>query len=152
MSSKTILIVDDSITIQRMLKHTLQQVGYTVLTASSGALALNQIARTPVDLTIIDLSMPDMDGLELLQRLRNDETRGQLPVIMLTASGTNTDKSAAKNLGANAYLNKPVSSSELLETVAHTLVPAPVASTAPASSVSTTSFTTTITLMEQRSS
>lgn len=123
MQSKTILIVDDSITIQRMLKHTLQQVGYTVLTASSGAQALSQITQTPVDLTIIDLSMPDMGGLELLERLRNDGARSHLPVVMLTASSTNTDKSAAQNLGANAYLNKPVSSSELLETVANVLIP-----------------------------
>ena len=112
---KKILIVDDSATIQRMLKHTLQRVGYDVIAASSGRQALDQLAHTAFDLAIVDVSMPGMGGFELLQHIREDETQPHLPVIMLTASGDQADKRAAQRLGADAFLNKPVSSSELLD-------------------------------------
>ena len=127
---KTILIVDDSLTIQRVLRHTLQRVGYHVQGASNGAEALSHLVQAHAserlfDLAIIDLSMPDVNGFDLLQGLRRDDRFSRLPVIMLTGSGMLTDRTQAQEKGANAFLNKPVSSSELLDCVS-TVLGAPV--------------------------
>ena len=112
-----ILIVDDSVVIQRVLKHTLQRAGHDVRTASGGKRGLELLAQERSDLAIIDLLMPEMNGFELLQVFRQIENLHNIPVIMLTASGLSTDPDMAQNHGASAFLSKPVSSTELLDTV-----------------------------------
>jgi chemosensory pili system protein ChpA (sensor histidine kinase/response regulator) len=118
---KRILIVDDSLTIQRVLKHTLQRAGYDVTSLSSGSEAMDHLSQTMVDLAIVDLSMPEMDGITMVRKLRGDARAAALPVVMLTASGTNEDRAGAQDAGVNAFLTKPVSSSELLDTVGQLL-------------------------------
>jgi chemosensory pili system protein ChpA (sensor histidine kinase/response regulator) len=118
---KRILIVDDSLTIQRVLKHTLQRAGYDVTSLSSGSEAMEHLSQTMVDLAIVDLSMPEMDGISLVRNLRGDSRAAVLPVVMLTASGTLEDRAGAQDAGVNAFLTKPVSSSELLDTVGQLL-------------------------------
>lgn len=112
-----ILIVEDYPVTQRVLSLTLKNSGHDVHIANHGVEALAQLNREPVDLALVDIAMPEMDGLELLRQLRNDERYNALPVIMLTASGQDEDRATAINIGADGFLTKPTSSRELLETI-----------------------------------
>ena len=113
----TILVVDDYPVVQRLLRYTLEREGHVVLIASDGYQALDLLSESAVDLIIMDVAMPDMDGLELLQRVRAEDTFQSVPIIMLTASGQDEDRVVAREAGANEFLSKPASSHELLETV-----------------------------------
>jgi CheY-like chemotaxis protein len=113
-----ILVVDDNPVIQLMLSLMLKRNDQTVFTAASGREALELLERTNVDLAILDVNMPDMDGLTLLKQLRDDERYQSLPVVMLTASGREQVRLVAKQKGANGFLTKPTSSRELLDMVA----------------------------------
>ena len=117
----TILIVDDYPVARRILSHTLQRNGHVVIAAADGTEALARLDDTPIDLAIIDIAMPGMDGLTLLRRLRDRETQKSLPVIMLSASGQDDDRLTARELGAHDFLSKPASSHEILETVGRLL-------------------------------
>src|SRR5262245_12206466 len=117
----TILVVDDYPVIGRMLGVQLRRQGYQVVTALDGQEALDRLAEGPIDLVITDLSMPGMDGLELLRRLRARDRYRDLPVIMLTASGVSESAAAALSEGASDFLSKPVSSQELYEAVGRLL-------------------------------
>jgi CheY-like chemotaxis protein len=113
----TVLVVEDYAVTRRMLSYTLAQDGYTVVTAAHGKEALKRLAETPVDIAIVDIAMPEMDGLTLLRHLRANERYKRLPIVMLTASGQDADRIQAKAEGANDFLSKPTSSRELLDTV-----------------------------------
>lgn len=117
----TILIVDDYVVTQRMLSFTLQKEGYTTITAAGGREALQRLAETSVNLAIVDLAMPEMDGIALLRLIRAQEQFKHLPIIMLTASGEDQDRVIAKQAGADDFLTKPTSSRELIATVSHLL-------------------------------
>jgi CheY-like chemotaxis protein len=113
----TILIVEDYPVTQRVLGTTLRNEGYQVIIAAHGLEALDCLATTPVDLALVDIAMPEMDGLTLLHHLRSDARYARLPVVMLTASGQDEDRAQALSLGASGFLTKPASSQELLGTV-----------------------------------
>jgi CheY-like chemotaxis protein len=117
----SILIVDDYAVTQRVLGHILQHAGFTVYGAFNGVEALEMLDDVSVDLVISDIAMPEMDGLELLRRIRNHPELGDLPVIMLTASGQDEDRVLAEEAGANGFLTKPASSAELLDAVGNFL-------------------------------
>lgn len=117
----TILIVDDNATIQRVLKHTLKREGYEIFSAWNGLEACDFLSAEVVDLAIVDIDMPEMNGIDLLHHIRGDERLGNLPVIMLTASGLDEDRINAAAAGADVFLTKPTSSRELTETVAELL-------------------------------
>jgi CheY-like chemotaxis protein len=113
----TILIVDDYQVTLRVLSTQLRKYGYDVFTVGSAREALARLAETPIDLAILDIAMPEVDGLMLLRQLRADARYRMLPVIMLTASGLDHDRITAREAGANDFLSKPASSRELLDTV-----------------------------------
>jgi len=113
----TILVVDDYPVVQRLLRYTLERDGHEVFVTSDGFQALDFLSENTVDLIIMDVAMPDMNGLELLKRVRAEETFRDVPIIMLTASGQDEDRVEAGEAGANEFLSKPASSRELLETV-----------------------------------
>lgn len=117
----TILVVEDYLVAQRMYSHMLRKRGHTVVVADNGCTALEQLARTSIDLVVADLSMPEMDGVSLLQRIRADQRYHHLPVIMLTASGQEHDRLRARAEGASDFLTKPASSHEFIETIARHL-------------------------------
>ena len=117
----TILVVDDYAVTQRVLSFMLQRTEHKVLTASNGQEGLTTLAETPIDLAIIDVAMPIMDGLTMLKHLRADERYAEIPVIMLTASGVDHHRLEATEVGADAFLTKPASSQELTETVTRLL-------------------------------
>jgi len=125
---KTILIMDDNSTFRRLISHTLRRAGYRILSATNGAQGLEIMSEDPVDLVIADLAMPVMDGFAFLKEVRADPRWSKVPVIMLTASGIDQDRVAARAQGANGFLTKPTSSWELVETVKAALQQRPASS------------------------
>ena len=119
----TILVVDDYSTSQRLLGFILRQHNHTVVTAIHGLGALQQLAAIPIDMVITDLSMPEMDGLALLQELRADPRFRNLPVIILTGSAYEQDNVRAKAACATSFLTKPVEAQELIVMVNRLLTP-----------------------------
>lgn len=106
-----ILIVDDEPQIRRFLRIGLSANGYQVHEAENGAAAIQRTAQIHPDIVILDLGLPDMDGLEVLRRLREWATT---PVIVLSVRGSDRDKVDALDGGADDYLTKPFSTDELL--------------------------------------
>jgi len=109
--SETILIIDDEVQIRRLLEISLSSNGYKTLFASNGKEGLTAAATYTPSLIILDLGLPDIDGLELLVRLREWYTR---PIIVLTVRNSEDDIIYALDKGANDYLTKPFRSGELL--------------------------------------
>jgi two-component system, OmpR family, KDP operon response regulator KdpE len=109
-----VLIVDDEIQIRRFLQITLKANGYRVYETETGQEALAKAAQLRPDLIILDMSLPDIDGLEVLQRLREWT---KTPVIILSVRDTDRDKVSALDSGADDYLTKPFSVGELLARV-----------------------------------
>lgn len=105
----TVLVVDDSDTIRRMLRWVLSPVGVRVLEAANGELALGVLERESVDLILVDLNMPVMDGIELTRTVRSRTDLSGLPIIMLTTEQRDVDVQAALDAGASVYLTKPSS-------------------------------------------
>jgi two-component system, OmpR family, KDP operon response regulator KdpE len=106
-----ILVIDDEVSIRRLLGIVLEGAGHEVLSAEDASHGLHELALRKPDLLILDLGLPDMDGLEVLKRLR--EWTG-LPVLVLSARPDPADKVHALDLGADDYLTKPFDASELL--------------------------------------
>ena len=115
---KRILVVDDDkmnlVRTKRILEKT-----YDVLLAESGQDALDLLAREPIDLVLLDIEMPNMNGIETFERMKDDPA--EIPVIFLTASGDKEDVLDAIKLGAVNYLKKPFFPQELLKRVAKEL-------------------------------
>ena len=108
---KTVLIIDDEPPIRRLLGLTLEPAGYRVCEAETGQLGLQEAAAKRPDAIILDLGLPDMDGLTALKRLRE---WSQTPVLVLTVRNQEADKVAALDGGADDYLTKPFGTEELL--------------------------------------
>jgi two-component system KDP operon response regulator KdpE len=106
-----ILVVDDEERILNFLSAKLKASGYEVLTAPNGVKGLEQVQAQEPDLVVLDLLMPKMDGLEMLKQLR---TFSLVPVIILTAKGTDTDRIKGLKMGADDYLPKPFNPDELV--------------------------------------
>jgi len=106
-----ILIIDDEPQIRRLLRLTLDAHGYTVRDATTAGEGLQQVAMSRPDLVILDLGLPDMDGLEALRKLRE---WSQTPVIVLTVKNAEQDKVDLLDAGANDYITKPFGMGELL--------------------------------------
>jgi len=114
-----VLLADDSMSVRRLAQHLLQSQGYRVQTAADGLEALQALesAQEIPALLIADIEMPDMDGMELLRRVRADRRFKQLPVVMLTAHSAGPVSQKAIDMGAQAFLTKPYSPSDLLAQV-----------------------------------
>ena len=121
MKSGTILIVDDETNIRLMLRTTLQSVGYTVRQAANGREAIEAVEREVPDLMILDLSMPLLDGLGVLQELKDLGLEEKPRVIVLTAYGSVSMAVKATRLGAVDFLEKPVLPDEVREAVMNAL-------------------------------
>jgi two-component system KDP operon response regulator KdpE len=110
MTEPLVLAVDDEPGILRLIKLELTTQGLRVITANGAEEALRAAEEQQPDIALLDIIMPDMDGLELMRRLRE---RGPLPVILLTAKGSETDKVRGLEMGADDYVAKPFSPDEL---------------------------------------
>ncbi len=104
--SSTILLVDDEESIQKLLAYPLEREGYRVLQARDGEEALARFASERVDLVVLDIMLPKLDGLEVCKRLRAES---EVPIIMLTARDDELDKVVGLELGADDYITKPFS-------------------------------------------
>ena len=113
-STFNILIVDDEVDILKLLSYNLKKAGFGVLEAKDGPEALElAFAKTP-DLIILDIMLPNMDGTEVLKRLKREPCASTIPVIMLTAKGEEVDRIVGLELGAEDYITKPFSPRELV--------------------------------------
>jgi DNA-binding response OmpR family regulator len=104
--SSTILLVDDEDSIQKLLTYPLEREGYRVLQARDGQEALRRFASERIDLVVLDIMLPKLDGLEVCKRLRAES---EVPIIMLTARDDELDKVLGLELGADDYITKPFS-------------------------------------------
>jgi DNA-binding response OmpR family regulator len=104
--SATILLVDDEESVQKLLTYPLERDGYRVVHARDGDEALARFDAENVDLVVLDVMLPKLDGLEVCRRLR---TRSTVPIVMLTARGDELDKVLGLELGADDYITKPFS-------------------------------------------
>jgi two-component system KDP operon response regulator KdpE len=109
-----ILVVDDDPQLLRAIRPTLAARGYEPHTAESGEAALDQFGRLRPDVVLLDLGLPDIDGLAVIRRIRE---RDETPIVVLSARGEERDKVAALDLGADDYLTKPFGLDELLARV-----------------------------------
>lgn len=114
MNHGTILLVDDEAEIIKLMQVFLQNEGYRLLTASDGKQALEWIEKESVDLIILDVMMPVMDGLQACMKIREEH---QMPIILLSAKGQEIDKITGLSLGADDYVTKPFSPLELIARV-----------------------------------
>ena len=111
MTNKNILIAEDDADIVELLSLYLTGEGYTVFSAENGPQALERIGSTKIDLAILDIMMPEMNGYDVLKRIRESHN---FPVIMLSAKELDTDRILGLNLGADAYLTKPFNPLEVV--------------------------------------
>jgi DNA-binding response OmpR family regulator len=110
-SKPTLLIVDDDLDLCAMLVEYLTPEGFVTTTAATGTAVLEALARTPVDLVVLDVMLPELSGFEVLRRIR---AVSRVPVIMLTARGEEVDRVVGLEMGADDYLAKPFSPRELV--------------------------------------
>lgn len=110
---KKILLVDDEVDILEFLKYNLEQEKFEVLVSSNGKDALKNIEQNP-DLIVLDIMMPEMDGFELYQKIKNEKKYQHIPIIFLTAKSGETDEIKGLDLGASDYIQKPVSPKKLI--------------------------------------
>jgi len=111
---KTILVVDDEPKMIKLARDYLAQAGYNVVTASDGATAVSASRTAKPDLIVLDLGLPKLDGLDVTRAIRKDSN---VPIIMLTARGEESDKLVGLELGADDYMTKPFSPKELVARV-----------------------------------
>lgn len=125
MESRTFLVVDDSATIRQLLTLTLRKFNgggqLKIIEATDGREALEKVRMAHYDLVLTDIKMPNMDGLEFLNRVRNELENKTLPIVIISTKGEEEDVARGMALGATAYLTKPVSAPKLLETIGRIL-------------------------------
>ena len=121
MKKNRVLAVDDEVHIAHLVKINLERAGYEVRTAGDGEEALDLITQEVPDLVILDVMMPRMSGFDVLRKLKSDAGTRDIPIMMLTARGSDTDSSDALLLGVDVYLTKPFSPTELLAFVSRIL-------------------------------
>jgi DNA-binding response OmpR family regulator len=120
MTSK-ILVIEDDPSALRFTAYALVQVGYQVLTAANGVDGLKMAQEEKPDLVVLDVLLPGMDGFELCHRLRNADATAQLPILMLSVKGRESDRNTGLEAGADHYLVKPVGPAELVASVGRLL-------------------------------
>jgi len=113
----SVLVVDDDPDVCDLVTYKLEQSGFDVRRASDGDAALREVAKKVPDLVLLDVMMPGVSGLEVLERWRKDEATAAMPVIMLTAKAQENDVERGFELGADDYVIKPFSPRELVRRV-----------------------------------
>ncbi len=118
MEDYKILIVEDSPTMRQLISFALKRLKNSrIVEASDGVDGLKKLSQDSFNIIITDINMPVMDGLKLVSLVRKDPTYKETPIIIITTEGAQEDKDRAMALGANTYITKPISGSQVLETV-----------------------------------
>jgi len=110
---KVILVADDSSTVRKFVSFSLALENFQIITAVDGMDALEKISRNTVDLASVDLTMPNMDGFELIRAIRNSPDLKTLPVIILSSETSEKSKQLGRDAGADAYLEKPFNANRI---------------------------------------
>ena len=108
-----ILVVEDDPDIARLIGHYLEKAGHQVDVLSSGKAVMPSVRKNPPDLVVLDLMLPELDGLMICQAMRTDPQTAAIPIIMVTARGEEADRITGLELGADDYVTKPFSPKEL---------------------------------------
>lgn len=113
------LVVDDSPAMRRNLVYALTRLGQQIecVEAQDGAEGLRKFHSEPFDLVLTDINMPLMDGLKLVSQIRKGKHHSQVPIVVITTESSAEDRSRAMELGASAYLVKPIQARDVLDTV-----------------------------------
>jgi two-component system, OmpR family, alkaline phosphatase synthesis response regulator PhoP len=115
--AKRVLVVDDEPNIVLSLRFLMEREGFEVEVAPTGEAALQALGRSPVDLVLLDVMMPGLDGFEVCERIRTDPAWAATRIVMLTAKGRAVERDRGLGLGADAYVTKPFSTRELVARV-----------------------------------
>ena len=115
--TRTVLTVDDSRTMRDMLRMALAGAGFNVVEAVDGEHGLEVLSAHRPDVIITDINMPIMDGLKLVKRVRTDPVHKDTPIIIITTEGSQEDRQRALQLGANAYITKPIQAPQVIAKV-----------------------------------
>ena len=128
MSQFTVLVIDDEIHMLRLIQRILEMAGFRVIESDNGRYALEMMKNpaTRPDVITCDISLPDMDGFEVLHEVKSDATLQDIPVVMLTAMGQHKDADRAKAMGASDFLTKPFSATTLVDILRKQLENRPV--------------------------
>ncbi len=118
---KTILLVEDEPEFRAVIRMRLEANGYDVIEAEDGAQGLETARQSKPDLMVLDLMLPKMGGYQVARLLKFDDKYKSIPIIMLTARSQQADRETGAQVGADAYLTKPVKADELLATIAELL-------------------------------
>ena len=114
----TCLVVEDSPMMRQLLVFALSRVKHLRVTeADDGVDGLRKLAAGKFDIILTDINMPIMDGLKLVKRVRSDPTHKDTPIIVITTEGSQEDRQRAMQLGANAYITKPIQAPQVIATV-----------------------------------
>lgn len=107
----SVLVVEDDPQIRKFIRYTLEQEGFSVATAGTAQGALEELVTQPADIMLLDLGLPDFDGMDVINKLRE---WSEIPVIVVSARDQDKEKAAALDLGADDYITKPFSATELM--------------------------------------
>lgn len=114
MAKESVLVIEDEQDIQELISYNLSREGYRVVGAITGEEGLAQVRKEPPELVLLDLMLPGVDGLEVCRQLKNQQSTQQIPIIMLTAKGEESDIVTGLELGADDYITKPFSPKVLI--------------------------------------
>lgn len=117
MDEKIILLADDSEMVRNFHSYIFKNAGYKIISAIDGADALEKLLLNHVDLVATDINMPNMDGYELVERIRGMEGYEDLPIIIISTESEAADKQKGYDVGANVYIIKPTPPDQLLESI-----------------------------------
>jgi two-component system chemotaxis response regulator CheY len=114
MTTKNLLVVDDSATTRMLISLTLKKgESFNIIEASNGSEAVARLDSESVDMVLTDINMPEMNGLELISHIRSQHSKQNIPIIVITTMGEESDRDKGLSLGANAYILKPISGAKL---------------------------------------
>lgn len=117
MSKQTILVVDDEQDLLDLIEYNLRQEGYSVLKAENGKDGIQMAKEHMPDLVLLDIMMPQMDGIEVCDRMREDSTLSHIPIIFLTARSDEKTEIEGLNKGADDFITKPISTTKLVSRI-----------------------------------
>lgn len=112
-----ILIAEDDESTRELLKYIISSAGFDVSTAADGQLALNAILNAPPDLVVLDIMLPEVHGYAVCHQVKSNDALKQIKVLMLSAKSFPADRRQAQEVGADAFLSKPVNPGELIEKI-----------------------------------
>jgi CheY-like chemotaxis protein len=113
----TVLIVEDNSELLQLLGSSLRDAGYETVPASNGVEALHKVQQQPPDLILLDLLLPELDGMAVCQALRQDASTAEIPIVVVTGLNSEAHRQVALQAGANDYVTKPINPSALVSKV-----------------------------------